>query len=73
MNGRSSNNNLKADGKLVFLSDHVDANRLSALFVSLSSEQSGVACVKGNVVVATLTVPAGFSLVHTADGNPPGI
>ena len=43
----------------------MDANRLSALFASLSSEESQVCYMIDGVVVATLTVPAGLSLIYT--------
>ena len=45
----------------------MDANRLSAIFASLSSEESHVCYMIGNVVVATLTVPAGLSLIYTTE------
>ena len=50
---------------LLFLTEHMDANRLSALFASLSSEESQVCYMIDGVVVATLTVPAGLSLIYT--------
>ena len=52
---------------LVFLAEHMDANRLSALFASLSSKESQVYYTIGKVVVATLTVPAGLSLIYTTE------
>ena len=52
---------------LVFLGDHMDANRLSALFASLSSEESQVCYMIDEVVVATLTVPAGLSIIYTTE------
>ena len=52
---------------LVFLAEHIDANRLSALFASLSSEESQVCYMIDGVVVATLTVPAGLSLIYTTE------
>ena len=52
---------------LVFLAEHMDANRLSALFASLSSKESQVCYTIGKVVVATLTVPAGLSLIYTTE------
>ena len=58
--------NLTLDKMLVFLGDHMDANCLSALSASLSSEESQVLCYMiDGVVVATLTVPAGLSLIYT--------
>ena len=52
--------NLTLEEMLVFLAEHIDANRLSALFASLSSKESQVCymIVIGKVVVATL--PAGL-------------
>ena len=52
---------------LLFLTEHMDANRLSALFASLSSEESQVCYTIDEVVVATLTVPAGLSIIYTTE------
>ena len=52
---------------LVFLGDHMDANRLSALFASLSLKESQVCYTIDEVVVATLTVPAGLSVIYTIE------
>ena len=59
--------NLTLEEMLVFLAEHMDANRLSALFASLSSKESQVCYTIGKVVVATLTVPAGLSLIYTTE------
>ena len=59
--------NLTLDEMLVILGDHMDANRLSALFASLSSEESQVCYMIDEVVVATLTVPAGLSVIYTTE------
>ena len=52
---------------LVFLAEHMDANHLSAIFASLSSKELQVCYMIGEVVVATLTVPAGLSLIYTTE------
>ena len=46
--------NLKLDEMLVFLGDHMDANRLSAIFASLSAKELQVCYMIDKVVVATL-------------------
>ena len=58
---------LTLQGLLLFLGDHNDANRLSALFASLSLKESQVCYMIDEVVVATLTVPAGLSVIYTIE------
>ena len=52
---------------LVFLAEHMNDNRLSAIFASLSAKELQVCYMIDKVVVATLTVPAGLSLIYTTE------